>query len=442
MAKGPNSIFATLFGSKPKQENHKINTSTSLSTNEIPNNITFSLPPHSDFRDQLKLINLTEEDLKIAKLLQPIISGNIQTIVDKFYSTITDLPLLQSIIMENSTIDRLKNTLTRHIEELFDGKINEAFIDKRITIAHMHVKIGLEPKWYLSSFQCLFDEILTVIADHLQNREELLQAIRVINKLLVLEQQLVLEAYEEKREEMQKQEIKNQIKVTSTDLAALSEQTTASVQEMIANIQNAVQTSQVGTELSNDTKHKAILGKEQLALLNEKIEQVKTSTYAIHTDIQSLVRVSAEIHQIIQIVKSIASQTNLLALNASIEAARAGEQGRGFAVVADEIRKLSVQTDESVVKVTQLIQQTNDQVNYLTHSMDQVDVLIEEVNQKTDDTQVTFEHIASSADQSQQHNVIMQSKLESFNQVYHDIGSASTRVAEVAEELEVLTHIL
>ena len=61
------------------------------------------------------------------------------------------------------------------------------------------------------------------------------------------------------------------------------------------------------------------------------------------------------VHQITEIITSVAHRTNLLSLNASIEAARAGEAGRGFSVVADEIRKLSESAGRSADEISQLM---------------------------------------------------------------------------------------
>ncbi len=109
--------------------------------------------------------------------------------------------------------------------------------------------------------------------------------------------------------------------------------------------------------------------KEVFTKVVNLLKQSKNSGNNMADEIITLTKEVKDIYNITDEVENISKQTNLLALNAAIEAARAGEAGRGFAVVADEIRKLAVQSSQSVGKISQIINSVTDKITYISNKM-------------------------------------------------------------------------
>ncbi|NTU18735.1 diguanylate cyclase [Brevibacillus sp. HB1.2] len=146
---------------------------------------------------QMNMINLTEEDLQLIAAFRPVIETEIEQITSSFYESILHVDSLKQIVMEHTTAERLRQTLMNHLIEMFDGRIDPAFIEKRLKIAMVHQKIGLPPKWYMGSFQNLLGTLMRMIDDRKDDYPDSKKLAQAITKLLSFEQQLVLEAYED-----------------------------------------------------------------------------------------------------------------------------------------------------------------------------------------------------------------------------------------------------
>ena len=404
------------------------------------------IPKGTDIEHQVQMIGLTKDDLRILNNLQPFVTDQIDNIVTRFYENITNEPSLLKIINNNSSVDRLGNTLKQHITEMFDGLIDHSYYERRIRIAHVHVRIGLKTKWYMSAFQDLLLSLINLINENIQNREECILAIKAVTRILNLEQQIVLEEYDAEAERLRKKGeeekvlIRGRVANASENLAAISEETNASFQQLNAQSDEIVALVNTGTELSVLSKERAEKGKEQLNIQNANMENIALTIDRISGDIQVLLEISNRMQEIINIVKGIADQTNLLSLNAAIEAARAGEVGNGFSVVAGEVRKLSEQTKQSVTNVSTLILDMNSQAEKLTLSLEKIRGAVKDGNNSMIVTEKHFEEILRTTEETKLQNNKIENEWVSFINVINELGEAFQEVALSADSLTNITQ--
>lgn len=212
-----------------------------------------------------------------------------------------------------------------------------------------------------------------------------------------------------------------------------------------------IQTSQQeGQAVANSSEDVLLLTSDGANLMKQSVTQMdKIDTIvsdAVHK-VRGLDEQSAEISQLVDVVKDIAEQTNLLALNASIEAARAGEHGRGFAVVADEVGKLAEEVTSSVTEITSIVgniqHETNEVVTSLNTGYGEVKEGINQI-EKTGDS---FNLIDESVSGMVKNIVQIANRLKEIaenstemNELIENIAAVSEEAAAGVEQSSALTQ--
>ncbi|WP_325166706.1 globin-coupled sensor protein [Viridibacillus soli] len=417
-------------------------------TDQYINQVTLNVTKHQDIQKQFQLLNLTTRDLAILKQLQPLTEDLISEMVEKFYDAISQSPDLMGIIQKNSAINKLKITLNRHLSEMFDCQINDAYIEQRKVIAQVHVRIGLQSKWYINSFQSLTTSFTHFVNSLELSTKEATLAIDTFSKLINLEQQLVIEAYENEQDRIRekqdgmKQTVVISVQNTAEELSAISQETTVSLQSLANQSDDIAHSTKQGLMFVTSTQEKSESGKQLLDAQTKLMNKMSSSVSLLDKTMSRLRISSKEITEIVHLVTDIADQTNLLALNASIEAARAGEHGKGFAVVADEVRKLAEETKSAVQNVSHLIKDTENNIGNMSVSVKEVDVQISKGVEMQSDLSQSFNIIAEAVAGIKEKNENTTRDITSISHLLDDLSQGAAQVSASSDQLIDITSQL
>jgi methyl-accepting chemotaxis protein len=135
------------------------------------------------------------------------------------------------------------------------------------------------------------------------------------------------------------------------------------------------------------------LALEKMKTVFQRVEQAGGLVFQLEAK-------TRHVHQITEMIHSVAQRTNLLSLNASIEAARAGEAGRGFSVVADEIRKLAESAGHSAEEISKLMHEIQAETAQVADEMRQSSQVIAEGRDDVNTIALSLEQIQSAVQEA------------------------------------------
>ena len=169
----------------------------------------------------------------------------------------------------------------------------------------------------------------------------------------------------------------------------------------------------------------------------ESQEKIKATIERDRAVLEEQMKQSERIHEILELTDAIigiSSQTQLLALNASIEAARAGEAGKGFAVVAQEISNLSVETETTAKKISEINAFTVETIDALIKSSAELMEFL--------DTRILedFDTMIDNNRSVETELVELNRNMSYFSDVSHELTDCMDRVESDIHQLSVIVE--
>lgn len=238
----------------------------------------------------------------------------------------------------------------------------------------------------------------------------------------------------------------------SQDQSMQTEQSATAMTEMSQTTLDVAKNASDTAEAAQKMKKIAIQGKEAMNITAQELTKFADTVKESAEKIESLGQKSAEINNIITLIKEIADQTNLLALNAAIEAARAGEQGRGFAVVADNVRQLAERTtgatDDIANTVRTMQTEISESVNFMKEERESVGKVLEQVNSTSKSIDEIAGYVEQVADMVQRIAAATEEQSSASEEVSHNMENIavitrqlSNSVAEIKRASEDLSRL-
>ena len=154
-----------------------------------------------DIEQRLAYLNLEPGDLELLAALGPLLEKHADAFVAAFYRHLLSFEPTRQLLRDPDVKERLLAKQRSYVLSLAAPALDADYVAERRRIGEVHDRIGLGPRWYLGAYALYFSLLTPMICDEYHNEPERgARTLVAVQKLLMFDAQLAMEAYIERHE--------------------------------------------------------------------------------------------------------------------------------------------------------------------------------------------------------------------------------------------------
>jgi signal transduction histidine kinase len=156
------------------------------------------LSAYDRYQELQRYVNWTAQDAARVQAIGALVAPFFGALVDDFYAEIENHPDAKSVITGGEEqIARLKTTLIRWLGELFSGRYDRDYVERRWRVGFRHVEIGLNQVYTNAALSRLRRGLMAALEKEWQGSlQELLVIRESLNTLIDLDLAIIEDAYQ------------------------------------------------------------------------------------------------------------------------------------------------------------------------------------------------------------------------------------------------------
>jgi len=150
----------------------------------------------------LRYIDLQDDDIKALRSFVSDVKPEIGRICEAFYDAAMREPVAREILRDAEQVKRLMQTLEVWIIELLEGPYDDRYVDRRLRIGEVHVRVGVPHSLMFAAMQVVREELLRVVEARVHSEDSRAVLTRAIDRVTQLDLMLMTRRYHEKSGEL------------------------------------------------------------------------------------------------------------------------------------------------------------------------------------------------------------------------------------------------